>query len=123
MTTNPLARNGGLSYLHVHAESAERCARFYEAVAGWAVERRANGGWRFASPDGLLIGGFGDDGSGARPGASFVPYVFVTDVDAAVGVATKRGGSVVRAPYDENDLRLARVRDTEGNELGLWRFR
>lgn len=121
--TNPLARHGGLSYLRVHAKAPERCARFYAGVFGWAVEPRANGGWRFATQDGLLIGAFGDAGPHATPGSGTVPYFYVEDVDAALARVAAHGGTLLEAARDEHDLRIARVRDTEGNEIGLWQFR
>src|SRR5262245_56506996 len=51
-----LARHGHVSYLEIPAADAENSAAFYEAVFGWAVERRENGQRSFDDGSGDLIG-------------------------------------------------------------------
>ena len=115
--TNPLARHGGLSYLHIPARDAERSAAFYEKVLGWTIERRG-GGFRFASPDGLLIGGFGTD----EPGSGFVPWFYVDGIEAAIERVTSAGGRIAEPLRPEGDIRVVEIRDPAGNRLGLWQF-
>ena len=116
--SNPLARHGGLSYLHIPARDAEQSAAFYERVLGWTIERRDGVAARFATPDGLLIGGFGSD----EPGSSFVPWFYVDGLDAAVERVTAGGGRVVDASRDKGDIRVVEIEDPAGNRLGLWQF-
>lgn len=117
MSTNPLARHGGLSYLHIPARDAEKSAGFYERVLGWTIERRSSG-FRFATADGLLIGGFGSD----APGSGFVPWFYVDAIDAAIARVTASGGRIVHPLRAEGDIRVVEIQDPAGNRLGLWQF-
>ena len=114
---NPLARHGGLTYLHLSARDVPRTATFYERVCGWKLEPRGGDDYRFADPDGMMIGGFGQ---AAEP--SIVPYIYVDDIAAAVATAEAQGGTVVEAIRPEGDIKLARLRDPSGNVIGVWQF-
>ncbi len=120
MANNPLARHGGLTYLHIPAADLRQSAQFYGAVLGWKLEEREHG-WRFADRDGLLIGGFGL--GPAQRDERLVCYFYVDDLRAAVQRVADCGGEVVSAPSDEGDIQLARVRDPAGNFIGLWQFK
>jgi predicted enzyme related to lactoylglutathione lyase len=119
MANNPLARHGGLTYLHIPAADLRQSAEFYGAVLGWKLEEREHG-WRFADRDGLLIGGFGL--GPAQREERLVCYFYVEDINAAVARATEAGGEVVSPPAAEPDIHIARVRDPAGNLIGLWQF-
>ncbi|HEY1585568.1 MAG TPA: VOC family protein [Polyangia bacterium] len=115
---NPLARHGGLSYLHIPARDPETSAVFYERVLGWTIERRDNGACRFSTPDGLLIGGFGSD----APGSGFVPWFYVDKLEAAIERVTSSGGRIVDASRQQGDIAVVEIHDPAGNRLGLWQF-
>jgi predicted enzyme related to lactoylglutathione lyase len=117
MPENPLARHGGLSYLHIPAADLHQSAAFYSSVLGWKIDERAS---RFADRDGLLIGGFGV--GPAQREERIVCYFYVDDLEAAVALATAAGGEVESPPKDQPDIRVARVRDPAGNLIGLWQF-
>jgi uncharacterized protein len=106
-STNPLARHGGLSYLHIAARDPERSAAFYERVLGWTIERRGDGAFRFSAGDRLLIGGFGGD----QPGSSFVPWFYVDGLDAAIERVTASGGRIVDPPRVAGDIRVVEIHD------------
>src|SRR5205823_6300631 len=90
IVSNPLARHGGLSYLHIATRDPEQSAAFYERVLGWKIERHGEG-FRFSSGDDLLIGGFDSD----EPGASaFVPWFYVDGLEAAMDRVTATGGHI-----------------------------
>lgn len=116
--SNPLARHGGLSYLHIPARDAERSARFYERVLGWSIERRDGGAVRFATPDGMLIGGFGSD----APGTGMKAWFYVDGIDAAIERVTANGGTIVEPVRGQGDIRVVELSDPAGNRLGLWQF-
>ena len=118
--TNPLARQGGLSYLHIPAREPQKSATFYEQVLGWKIERRSADNFRFSDADGLLIGGFGAHTDAL--GAGFVPYFYVDDIEAALARVTASGGEIADPVRTEGDIRVAEIRDPAGNRLGLWRF-
>ena len=115
--SNPLARHGGLSYLHIPARDPEKSATFYESVLGWSIERRP-GGFRFATGDGLLIGGFGTD----PPGSGFVPWFYVDGIEAAIERVTSSGGQIMAPLRPQGDIRVVEIHDPAGNRLGLWQF-
>ncbi|MCU1276495.1 MAG: Glyoxalase family protein [bacterium] len=118
---NPLARHGGLSYLEIPAIDSSKSAAFYGQVLGWQIDQRTDDDFRFSGADGLLIGRWVSDRVAARePG--LVPFMYVDGLDAAVARVTANGGEVVKAPYAEGDVRVARIRDPAGNLIGLWQF-
>src|SRR5215831_4304969 len=111
--TNPLARHGGLSYLHIPAREPKKSATFYQQVLGWTIERRSADSFRFSTPDGLLIGGFGTD----EPGSGFVPWFYVEGIEAAMERVTASGGQIVAPLRPEGDIRVVEIRDPGGNRL------
>ena len=114
-----LARHGGLSYLEIPAADAARSAAFYRQVAGWDVDDRGGGDWRFADRTGHLIGRW-VTGRAVPQRVGVVPYLYVDDLDTAVAGVAEHGGEVVKPPHAEGDIRIAVVRDPAGNTLGLW---
>jgi hypothetical protein len=119
MAKNPLARHGGLTYVHIPATDLRQSAAFYSGVLGWKIEERGDG-LRFADRDGLLIGGFGL--GPAQREERLVCYFYVEDIRAAADRATAAGGEVVAPPAVQGDIHVARVRDPAGNLIGLWQF-
>jgi uncharacterized protein len=119
MANNPLARHGGLTYVHIPAADLRQSAAFYSGVLGWEIEERGDG-LRFADRDGLLIGGFGL--GPAQREERLVCYFYVEDIRAAADRATAAGGEVVAPPAAQGDIHVARVRDPAGNLIGLWQF-
>jgi predicted enzyme related to lactoylglutathione lyase len=119
MADNPLARHGGLTYLHIPAADLRQSAEFYRSVLGWKIEDREHG-LRFADRDGFLIGGFGVGPVQRDEGV--VCYFYVDDIEAAVARAVAAGGEVVSPPAAEGDIQVARARDPAGNFIGLWQF-
>jgi len=119
MANNPLARHGGLTYLHIPAADLRQSADLYSGVLGWKIEERKDG-LRFADRDGLLIGGIGL--GPAQREERLVCYFYVEDIEAAVGRASAAGGEVVSPPTAQPDIHVARVRDPAGNLIGLWQF-
>ena len=119
MPNNPLARHGGLTYLHLPATNLNESAAFYRQVLGWKMEERKDG-WRFSDRDGLLIGGLGI--GAAQREERLVCYFYVDDIQAAAALVATAGGEVVAPPAAQGDILVARVRDPAGNLIGLWQF-
>src|SRR5947209_11814255 len=101
MVNNPLARHGGLTYLHIPAADLRQSAAFYSGVLGWTIEERGSG-LRFADRDGLRIGGFGL--GPAQREERLVCYFYVEDIHAAVAPAAAAGGEVVAPPAAQGDI-------------------
>lgn len=119
MPHNPLARHGGLTYLHIPAADLRKSAGFYGDLLGWKLEERANG-WRFSDRDGLMIGGFGLGPSQREE--RLLCYFYVEDIQAAIAKVAAAACEVVSPPAMEGDIYVARVRDPGGNVIGLWQF-
>lgn len=54
--------------------------------------------------------------------AGILPYVYVSDIQAAIAAIEERGGSVVEPARTEGDTLVGRFRDPAGNILGIWQF-
>ena len=118
---NPLARHGAISYLEIAATDPRRSATFYEHVAGWQIDERAERDFRFSGGGGRLIGRW-VVGRVASPEPGLLPLIYVSDLDSSLASVVRRGGEIVELPYLEGDVRVARIRDPAGNLLGLWQF-
>lgn len=111
-------RPGGLTYVRIPAVDRRRAASFYASVFGWAVDcEREDPG--FADAGGQVIGHFVADQAIAGE-AGVRPYVYVASVEDALARALESGGEVAVAPYAEGNLRVAVLRDSEGNAVGVW---
>lgn len=115
----PLARDGGISYLHIPAVDARASADFYEAVFGWDVNGKDTNRPSFTDGGGHIAGAWMTDQEPSRtPG--LLPYVYVDRIDDAVARVEANGGVIVVPPYPEGNLRVATFRDPAGNVIGLW---
>ena len=111
---------GSISHIEFPADNVERAKGFYAAVAGWEFSEMEGmpGYWVFRT--GPQAGG-GLGRRGESVGDVVRVYIDVDDLEAAVAAATANGGSVVTPPSDiPGQGRFAAVRDTEGNEIGLY---
>jgi predicted enzyme related to lactoylglutathione lyase len=116
---NPLARQGGLSYLELPATDPRRSAAFYERVLGWKIDERSSDDFRFSTADGLLIGRWARGRAASRE-AGLLPVFYAENLDTVVERVAANGGEIVKAPYAEGDVRVAHARDPAGNLIGLW---
>jgi hypothetical protein len=111
---------GTISHIEFPADDIERAKTFYAAVAGWEFNEMEGmeGYWLFrTAPE--AGGGVGKRGE--TVGDAVRVYIDVDDLEAAVAAATANGGSVITPPADiPGQGRFAAVRDTEGNEVGLY---
>ena len=113
-----VARPGGVSYLAIPARDVARSAEFYRAVFGWELRGDAERP-SFSDGTGHVIGHWRTDLEPAGE-AGVRPYVYVTDLAAALQRAGACGAEVLAEPYAEGSLRIAVVRDPAGNAIGVW---
>jgi uncharacterized protein len=116
MTEVSVFRPNDVSYIRVPAPDPARAAEFYTAVFGWRVRP---GSTSFEDSTGHVIGHFMADLPVAGE-AGVVPFIYVQDIDAALGKVAVAGGSVSREPYPEGDLWVAMTADPAGNAIGVW---
>lgn len=100
--------------------------RFYGGLFGWTFEQAtgpAGNEYLIARAGSLPVAGMVSvaPASGGAELSRWLPYVSVTDVDAAVGRATSAGGKVAVGPRDVALGRVAAVIDPEGAVIGLAR--
>lgn len=111
-------RPGGVSYLHIPCREPSRAADFYETVLSWQP-RRDSDEPAFSDATGHVIGHF-IFGEAAPDQTGILPFVYVESVDATLAQVERHGGSVASAARPEGSLRVATIRDPEGNLMGLW---
>ena len=109
-------RPGDVSYLRIAAPDPARSAAFYRTVFGWKIRKNSTA---FEDATGHIIGHFMADLPVAGE-AGVVPYVYVQDIDEALGRVPDSGGEVTTKPYPEGDLWVAMTRDPAGNAIGVW---
>jgi uncharacterized protein len=111
MTGHHLPTHGQLSYLQLPATDIAASAAFYAGLFGW------QGTDGFEAPG--LIGQWIDDRP-ADPASGPVLWIWVDDVNAALGKVPGLGGEVLEEPYlDGGERWLVTVRDPAGTMLGL----
>lgn len=113
-----LARHGALSYLEISALDPRKSAAFYESVCGWKVQGSGTDNPKFVDREGYLIGRWVKGVASHEPG--LLPYIYVNQIDDAVQQSVTCGGEIVKLPYSEGNLWVAKVRDPSGNIVGLW---
>jgi predicted enzyme related to lactoylglutathione lyase len=111
---------GEITHVEIPADDIERAKRFYAAVAGWEIGETQGYPdyhmFRTAERAGGAIGKRGES-----VGATLRIYITVDRLEDAVAAAEQNGGATTVAPVDIPGMgRYAAVRDTEGNEVGLW---
>lgn len=118
-----MSKHGEFSHIEFPADDLERAKAFYSKVFGW----------QFRPMDGMddyvlydagpadLGGGIGLRGRNAPEGVR--NYIAVDSVEDAVATALANGGTLVTPMTDIGIGWYAAIRDTEGNELGLYRSR
>ena len=116
-----MSKHGEFSHIEFPADDVERAKSFFGNVFGWQFEAmdEFEGYFLYTAGPGGLGGGIGIRGQNAPQAVR--NYISVDDVDAAVAKVEANGGSVVVAKTDIGVGWYAAVKDTEGNELGLYR--
>lgn len=116
--------DGDFTHVDIPADDPARARRFYAELFNWQFhEAHESEGYflfRTATSDqNGVAGGIGKRGEAAPQHVR--AYVETDSLDAALQRVTELGGSVVSGKAEVPDQGWwAVVRDTEGNELGLW---
>jgi predicted enzyme related to lactoylglutathione lyase len=114
-----LARNGGVSYLHIPATDPRRSAEFYAAVFGWTVSGLDTARPSFQDGSGHVNGAWvTNQAVSSEPG--LLPYIYVDEITDTAARIEANGGEIVMAPYPEGNLMVGTFRDPAGNVIGLW---
>ena len=127
------ADNGSIWWNELVSANPERSRAFYAGVIGWtpkivAAEDNSRppaageNEYTLFMQNGTETAGLakydGKEPTDPKPG--WLTYIQVANVDDAVVEALKKGGKVLKAPTDANNVgRLAIVADPDGNAFGL----
>jgi predicted enzyme related to lactoylglutathione lyase len=116
--------HGDFTHVDIPADDPPRALRFYAELFDWQFHEAHNfpGYHLFRTPSSdqnRVGGGIGKRGQAAPQRVR--EYVEVSSITAALPRVTELGGSIVSDRAEVPDRGWwAVVRDTEGNEIGLW---
>ncbi len=90
-----LIRDRSFSYLKIPTTDPLASLQFYEGVFGWNIHARDSGRPSFDDATGYVSGSWELD---QRPSteAGLLPFIYVDDIDEAVGRIREHGGSIVK---------------------------
>ncbi len=121
-----------IAYFEVPADNVDRAKHFYINVLGWKIEPIRTPTLDLKSTDAMeyqemtlgepTLGTINMGGLYRRTGKETIRnYVMVDDIDAVLARVEKSGGKIVGAKTMMKGVGLlAVIRDTEGNEIGVW---
>ncbi|MEJ2503253.1 MAG: VOC family protein [Gemmatimonadota bacterium] len=115
---------GSVGWRDLTVEDAEAIRDFYRSVVGWSAEDVSMGeyaDYTMVAADGTPTAGVCHArGGNADLPPSWLVYVVVDDVAAAVREAEARGGAVVSPARTVGGARMAVIRDPAGAVLALY---
>lgn len=115
---------GGVAWVDLTVDDADGVRDFYMAVTGWTPHEVSMGDYAdYAMLDAQgqpVAGVCHARGSNADLPATWLVYVTVADLDAAVATVEEKGGRVVVAPRSMGADRMAVVSDPAGGTLALY---
>ncbi len=115
--------SGQLTNFEIYGDDPEALAAFYRELLGWRIERAEGVDyWRIAIDAGaapLAVGGITRRPSFAHAG--WMNFVQVTSLDAALEVAERRGGAVLKGKTAvPRTAWHAVIADPSGNAFVVW---
>jgi predicted enzyme related to lactoylglutathione lyase len=118
-------QHGVPAWVDTWQPDADGAMSFYTQVFGWDAENTmpagVDGKHYMCRVDGQDVAAIASRPGAAPEVTAWTTYVWVDDVDAAVGRFQEAGGSAVMEPFDALDGgRIAIVADPSGATLGIW---
>lgn len=115
-----MAKQGEFSHIEFPADDLDRAKAFYTNVFGWQFS--AMEGFEdyflYQSGPGELGGGIGLRGKTAA--TTIRNYLDVDSIEATLAKVGANGGTIVEPKTDIGPGWYAAVRDSEGNEIGIY---
>ena len=121
-----------IAYFEIPADNVDRAKHFYKNVLGWKIEPIRTPTLDLKSTEAMeyqemtlgepTLGTINMGGLYRRMGKETIRnYVMVDDIDAVLANVEKSGGKIIVAKNIMKGVGLlAVIRDTEGNEFGVW---
>lgn len=123
MTLHDPAKDGEFCWNELLTSDSAAAARFYAELLGWKILQELDmgpmGTYRIFGVDERRLGGMMTTPKGAPP-PMWNHYVSTSDLDAAIGRATRRGGKVMNGPVEvPGGGRIAQLLDPQGAAFAL----
>ncbi len=124
MTLHDPARDGEFCWNELLTSDSEGAFRFHSQLFGWEVledmDMGPQGAYRIYGLDGTRLGGMMTIPKGAAMPPSWFYYLSTSDLDAAIGRATRKGGRVMNGPMEvPGGGRIAQLIDAQGAAFAL----
>lgn len=123
MSETAVAATNQPVWMDLGTRNMEASKRFYSELFGWTTFQDPDpdfGGYTVYQLDGKPVGGVMDLGDNPAPN-SWLPYIGVSDVRAAVEAVKAAGGELLVGPMDvKTNGSMAVVKDSVGAAIGLW---
>jgi len=126
MESHDLARDGEFCWNELVTHDSAAAFRFYSELFGWKtleqMDMGSAGTYRVFGLGDLRIGGMMDLPKGGPLPPAWLYYLSVSDIDAAIARAKKRGGKLLNGPLDvPGGGRIAQLLDPQGAPFALHR--
>lgn len=106
-------------HLELHSGNLARACSFYSRACGWRIERveTAHRDYHVFDWGGALEGGIVECGTSR---ALWIPYLEVSQIEAATELARRFGASVLLEPREGSAGWRSVVAVPDGGEIGFW---
>ena len=113
--------HGHIAHMEIPSDDLERAKSFYGGVFGWAIGPvEGFPDYEMVDTGQEAIGGALGLRDKTAPGSMRI-YISVDSIDVALGKVADLGGAVIVEKTEVPGMgHYAAVKDTEGNEIGLW---
>jgi predicted enzyme related to lactoylglutathione lyase len=123
MTLHDPAKDGEFCWNELLTSDSAAAFRFYSELFGWKILEEMDmpmGTYRVFGVADRRFGGMMTIPKGAPMPPMWIYYVSTSDLDAAIGRATKRGAKVMNGPMDvPGGGRIAQLMDSQGAAFAL----
>ncbi|GEJ56545.1 VOC family protein [Anaeromyxobacter diazotrophicus] len=124
MSLHDPAKDGEFCWNELLTSDSAAAARFYGELLGWKILEEMDmgpmGTYRIFGVGDRRLGGMMTTPKGAPPPPMWLYYASTSDLDAAIGRATRKGGKVMNGPMDvPGGGRIAQLMDPQGAAFAL----
>jgi predicted enzyme related to lactoylglutathione lyase len=124
MTLHDPSKDGEFCWNELLTSDSAAALRFYSELFGWKILQDMDmgpmGTYRIFGVGERRLGGMMTTPKGAPMPPMWIFYASTSDLDAAIGRATKKGGKVMNGPMDvPGGGRIAQLTDAQGAAFAL----
>jgi predicted enzyme related to lactoylglutathione lyase len=124
MALHDSSKEGEFCWNELMTSDSAAAFKFYSEIFGWKIQQEMDmgqmGTYRIYGVGDKQLGGMMTTPKGAPLPPTWIYYVETTDLDAAIGRATKKGAKVMNGPMDvPGGGRIAQLTDPQGAVFAL----